>query len=1110
MPRRLATRFYFMLIVLVGVSFAFGEERLSFDIVGDQYRQEIRPLLDHFCLECHSTELKEGELDLERFVTLAEVRQAPDVWQNVRGMLSIGEMPPEDSDPLSAEQRNHLLEWLKRYLDLEARSRAGDPGPVVLRRLNNAQYTYTIRDLTGVELDPAREFPTDGAAGEGFTNTGQTLAMSPALVQKYLDAGKSVAAHAVLLPDGFRFSSHVTRRDWTDECIARIREFYRRFVDPDELGATYQDNNMTHLGQAGRLPIEKYLVATFKLRDDALAIENVARENGLSTRYLGALWSYLSGPEPSWFSDEFRARWRIAGPEDAAALAGEIVTWQKALWTFGPIGLIGTENGPARWMEPVQPIVTQHDVSFAIPVPGEGEEKSDVVVSLVVTDAGDGNEHDFVVWQQPRLIMEGQPDLLLRDLREAAGDSVPTESTEPVDDATQWGLDPAVFGKHPNGQPIDAASFCVQAPSVTTIRIPAEMAAGRTFLTTAIIDKESSGRGSVQVELAEGTPESRSGLRPIELAVEYSPKKQQFSDRRQITYLRPILVGQESVVRQRIESSFDAFRSLFPAALCYTQIVPVDEYLTITLFYREDDHLVRLILDDGQKVELDRLWDEFDYASHSAFMQFTALEMFLETTANSGADHSEYEAVEALLEPVTKKAETFKHLLIESEPRQLDALLEFASRAYRRPLIQEEGQSIRRLYQKLRGLGTPHEDAFRLSLARIFASPEFLYRLERRQPIVSADSEPARGASHAVSDLELASRLSYFLWSSLPDDLLRAAAESGRLASGNGRGSGADSSLIKIDSPNDTDSELLRQSRRMLKDARVRRLAIEFACQWLHIRDFDQLQEKSETQFPGFAALQADMYEESIRFFTEVFQNDGSVLEVIKAEHTFLNEHLAAHYGIPGITGPEWRRVDGVQKYLRGGILTQATVLARQSGASRTNPILRGNFVFETLLGQRMPRPPKDVPELPDDVPEGLTERALIEQHSSVEACAKCHARIDPYGFALEKFDAIGRFREEDSHGHEIDTNTTLVEGTKIEGLEGLQDHLLTARRDEFVRQFCRKLLGYSLGRGIQLSDEPLLVEMLQQLSKNNYRFSAAVDTIVQSDQFRMIRAAEE
>jgi hypothetical protein len=178
-----------------------------------------------------------------------------------------------------------------------------------------------------------------------------------------------------------------------------------------------------------------------------------------------------------------------------------------------------------------------------------------------------------------------------------------------------------------------------------------------------------------------------------------------------------------------------------------------------------------------------------------------------------------------------------------------------------------------------------------------------------------------------------------------------------------------------------------------------------------------------------------------------------------------------------------------------------ATFLASQSGASRTSPILRGNWVYETLLGERLPRPPVGVPVLPDEPPQGLTARQLIEQHSSAEACAKCHVKIDPFGFALEQFDAIGRLRPT-----RVDTTTTLAAGQMIDGIDGLRDYLVNDRRDDIVRQFCRKLLGYSLGREIQLSDKPLLDRMVGDLENNDYRFSVAVEAIVLSDQFREIR----
>ena len=259
------------------------------------------------------------------------------------------------------------------------------------------------------------------------------------------------------------------------------------------------------------------------------------------------------------------------------------------------------------------------------------------------------------------------------------------------------------------------------------------------------------------------------------------------------------------------------------------------------------------------------------------------------------------------------------------------------------------------------------------------------------------------------------------------------------------------------------------------------------------------------------------MYEETIRFFTDLFQRDGSVIDILNADYTFVNDELAKHYGIPlsivskpGESDLGWRRVDGMKKFSRGGILGQATTLAKQSGASRTSPILRGNWVAEALLGEKLPRPPKDVPRLPEDEStETLTVRQLTEKHSADPKCIGCHRRIDAYGYSLEAFDAIGRFRDRDLAGHTIDTQAKVMDGSELEGLDGLRNYLLTKRRGAFLRQFCRKLLGYSLGRSIQLSDQSLINEMQEQLKTHDYRVSAAIETIVNSKQFREIRGTE-
>jgi hypothetical protein len=1051
-------------------------EEIKSATLAAKYDSEIRPLVARFCYQCHGgDDTTEGDIDLAAMKTWGDAARRPATWRLVAEMLGNRLMPPEDAEQPTEVDRARLLEWVEGFLAIAAQERSGDPGRVVLRRLSNAEYTYTLRDLTGIEsLDPAREFPADGAAGEGFTNTGSALVMSPALVTKYLDAAKGVARHAVLLPDGFRFSPRTTARDWTDEKLAQIREFYRQFTDEGGGSTVNLQGVVFDTNHGGRLPVEKYLAATLDEREALTAgrktIEAVAIEHGLNTKYLGILWDGLNGTDPSLLLDELRSRWREATPADAAALANHVAAWQKSLWTFSSVGLIGRIGGPKRWMEPVDPLAISQEIKFKIPEPRGG---ATVTISLVVSDAGDGSESDYVVWQSPRLVADGQPDVLLRDVARRAGEETSRDgnSRQPVS-----GLKPEMFGRHPGGHALEPVDLCVQAPSVITIHLPADVVAGRELAATCLLDKETGAEGSAQVAVVEGTPSLQAGLLLGETKV--GARSEIWSGGSpHVDYSAPILITEGSAAQRRLQSAFEAFRQLFPPALCYTKIVPVDEVISVTLFYREDDHLVRLMLDDEQVRQIDRLWEELRYVSRDALASVDAFEQLLEF-ATQDADPK---AFEPMRQPVHDRAAAFRRLLVESEPRQLKALIDFAALAYRRPLTTDETSALSDLYQRLRKEDIPHEDAFRLTLARVLVSPAFLYHVEK--PVAGADQGP-------VSDWELASRLSYFLWSSQPDAELRQAAADGRLHE---------------------PDVLEAQMRRMLRDAKVRRLATEFACQWLHINDFQNLDEKSERHFPTFAGLRDDMAEESVQCFTNLLQQNRSLLEILGADYTFLNESLAQHYGIPGVKGAEWRRVDGVKQHARGGVLAQAAVLAKQSGASRTSPILRGNWISEVLLGERLPDPPKGVPPLPDDeaANEELTVRQLVEKHVADPKCAVCHQRIDPYGFSLEAFDAIGRHRTADLAGRPIDTRVTLMDGTQFDGLDGLRNYLLTTRREAFVRQFCRKLLGYALGRSVQLSDEPLLAQMQCNLATNDYKVEVAFNTIVGSRQFREIRGKD-
>jgi hypothetical protein len=678
--------------------------------------------------------------------------------------------------------------------------------------------------------------------------------------------------------------------------------------------------------------------------------------------------------------------------------------------------------------------------------------------------------------ENPDALLYRQISSLGGPLIGAAPDSHLTQRATTLEGREKWGLDAEMFGKHPDGTARDAASLYLRAPSAVEVTLPADLVAGYELVTTGVLDAETGAEGSVQLQVVAGKPSQDNGL--LKSAVTVNAENGPWTANNQRTsYRTPVLVAENSGARQRIKLAFDEFRGLFPAALCYTKIVPVDEVVTLTLFYREDDHLTRLMLDESQQTELDRLWDELHFVSHDALALVDAFAQLMEY-ATQDADPKVFEP---LRKPIHDRAAAFRQRLVNSEPKQVDALIEFAERAYRRPSSEVERRELRALYDGLREQGLAHEEAFRLTLARVLVAPAFLYRVEK----------PGPGAGQApVTDWELANRLSYFLWSSPPDEELSRVAAAGNLRD---------------------EAVLVAQTRRMLRDANVRRLATEFACQWLQVNGFDALDEKSEKHFPTFAGLREAMYEESIRFFMDLFQSNGSVLDILNADYTFLNEDLAKHYGISGVNGAEWRRVEGVKQFSRGGILAQATTLSRQSGASRTSPVLRGNWISEVLLGERLPRPPKGVPELPQDesATDGLTVRQLVEKHASDAKCAVCHQRIDPMGFALEGFDAIGRRRERDLGDRPIDTRVKTMDGAQFDDLDGLRNYLLTTRRDAFVKQFCRKLLGYALGRSVQLSDEPLLAEMQAELAAKDYKVESAVKKIVQSRQFREIRGRD-
>jgi hypothetical protein len=409
------------------------------------------------------------------------------------------------------------------------------------------------------------------------------------------------------------------------------------------------------------------------------------------------------------------------------------------------------------------------------------------------------------------------------------------------------------------------------------------------------------------------------------------------------------------------------------------------------------------------------------------------------------------------------------------EPCATKILSTLARRAYRRPLTDKDVQTLLTFYRAGRDKGG-FEVGIQQGLRRILAAPNFLFRIEREP------DNAAPGTAYRLSNLDLASRLSFFLWSSIPDDELLDAAISGKL-----------SNPIVLD----------RQVHRMLADARSQALVANFANQWLRLGKLAGVVPDVDA-FPDFDEnLRDAMLQETDVFIGSQLREDRSVLELLTAKYTFVNDRLARHYGIPDVYGNHFRRVnfnDGV----RGGLLSQASILTVTSYPNRTSPVLRGKWLLANMLGAPPPPPPPDVPALKDAGADGQPHsvRERMEIHRKNPVCASCHQRMDPLGFSLENFDALGKWRAV-ADDAPIDAAASLPDGTEFKGVEGLRS-LLVGHSDDFVRTLTEKLLSYAVGRGVEYYDEPAVRKITKDAAPRNYRWSSLIAGIVKSTPFTM------
>jgi Protein of unknown function (DUF1592)/Protein of unknown function (DUF1588)/Protein of unknown function (DUF1587)/Protein of unknown function (DUF1585)/Protein of unknown function (DUF1595) len=1074
----------------------------------DLFRDKLQPFMQKYCVKCHNQKTAEGLLNLTRFTSSALIAQDFREWEHVITFLKDEEMPPKEAKQPAAAERSEFLASVDKVLLLEAKKLADDPGASLPRRLSNAEFNYTIRDLTGVDIRPTASFPVDPASGEGFNNTGEGLIMSPNLFKKYYAAAQEVADHVLLTTTGFEFAPYpvVTFSDRQKFYEQAILRFYEQ----------HKINYETYLAAAW-----SYRHRPAERRD--VAIETWAAENKLSKKYLRSLWDALQDDESTnvFYVRWLRQRWNeIPAPIDATqstvpaetlrlirALAGDIQRLSRMLCVpetpaiisdagNAPIPHIDRRKKMAAGRDKFNPVLTQqpsHRLNWEFRSgPGKSPAKLIIAVSKDVSEMEDG----YVVLDQPNFSSSGPDSYNPKDNRKnlSLRSFLATYAPEQ--------LKRLEFGVSPLGHQVDPDSLVLKVPSAIEIDIPTE----------ALKDQR-----TIRFYAEASLDAKNSKLRMARIGL--------FNQKSKAEDLTggTLLIAPDHPTARQFAASCEAFCKLFPNRFYYvddTRGISAGFHL-IEGFFRDDQPLCNSVLSDEEKRNLDRLWNELNFATgidekmlhgfvffereergflkHPDFssikeedpdlgkeenlLRFEQIYLKRSKVAVTGAELEKH-PIHAFFEDIRQGLKRRAMQLKQAEPTYIRNLQDFASAAYRRPLTSEESKQLLEFYQSVaRQEEHGIEQAVRASVTRILVSPHFCYRLEL---------PPAGSTIQPVSDLALASRLSYFLWSSTPDKELLDLAAKGELKN---------------------ETMLRAQMRRMLKDPKVSGFALEFFGQWLQYRDFLTRESVNRQVFPEFDdALKQAMFEEPTRFATALIQNDLAVLELLNGDSTYVNKRLARHYGVP-FHGDEagWEKTSGLLQQGRGGLLGMAVFLTKNSQPARTSPVKRGFWVVHELLGEHIPAPPANVAVLPvkETDTKGKSIRELLALHTEDVSCARCHRRFDPVGLSMEGFDAIGKKRTKDLAGQPVDNVVRLPSGEAAHGIPEFSKYLAGERKHEFTKTLCRKFLGFALGRSLELSDRVLLEKMQAELEKNDYRFTTLFETVVISPQFRNQRGKD-
>ena len=1105
-----------------------------------------------YCFQCHGGSQAMGGVSLEKLTAQTSIGEGFQTWQKVIGVLETNRMPPKGMPQPSEIERNHAVAWIRGEMDTFGKKFGGDPGHVTVRRLTSGEYAYAIRDLTGIDIDAGIDASSDSVGGEGFTNFGDVQFMQDSNLERYLDAAKLVANHAVIGAGPIEFYTDPGKTGFELSAIARIKTMYGKY------------GFRTVSGEGG-IPfgLDKYRRAFMvawryrnrvALGEPKATIASLAAEEGIGLRFAQHISDTLNRKDLVYPLSEVQARFQKlptpSGADSKTAIAAArsgcqemekyVTTWPSWLFSRGDVAAGGAgDESPLILNEQALRVEPTHRFSYNTAGRGGGGRGRGPVngptrVFVNVASVNPNVTSPVIIWRNARIVAGRGPGRG----QAPAGGQTPAQPAAAGAGQQQAGGAGQFAGRRANNFNLPT----VPLRTVITPESAAKLNFGKSIDGTTLGPDDFATTGSFSFEIpqqsqpAGGPPPAAAGGGAggggfgfggvvFQVDAELGKDHDQvfrivFSDREESNGrgipTRAILGDPKSAGFEVFKKGFfelvdnmppnshseptPADKDPIPLPFDSTYNVPEhDAFDNDVKYVRDDKFVVQYMLDDAQRTRLDNAWNDLYAAAdwHNDYLKALAVHYKIDLKGKTAATLTPAELAampteaQGYMKPILAGYKTTLAAEAAGRSRHFNDCLEFASKAWRRPLTEKEKIGLRAFFDKVKIEYGDHDKAVRAVITRILVAPQFLYRVESAASTVAPSSPRLLAAASLnppamkpLSNWEMASRLSFFLWSSIPDEELRRAAAAGEL----------------------TNSEQLqRQVKRMLTDPKARRLSSEFFGQWLGFYHFDEFKGVDTSRFPEFTTdVKEGMYDEAVSFFEYIVRQERPIREMLSADYTFLNQPLAKFYGVKKEvkSKDDVEKVDGANSFERGGMLRLGAVLTATSAPQRTSPVKRGDWVLRRILGTPTPPPPPDAGSIPAD-PKlfgGLTVKERMAQHKRNATCANCHMRIDPLGFSLEHYDSTGRWRGAYADGKAVDDTSTLMDQSEISGVNGLLAYL--QKNDAQVRKnFSYKLLGYALGRTVQASDQPLVDKLIADGSDATVIQLAT--EIVTSKQFR-------